>query len=73
MELDIMYKIKQDKKHYDYLRSHTYWYKYLNRGSSYYKEFLNSYKNFKKNDKINKTNNILETVDTVNSILKILK
>ena len=27
----------------------------------------------KKNERINKTNNILETVNTVNSILKILK
>ena len=73
MKADILIKINSDPKLKEYINNNSYWYTYLNRGSSYYKEFLNSYKNFKKNDKINKTNNILETVDTVNSILKILK
>ena len=73
MKADILIKINSDPKLKEYINNNSYWYKYLYRGISYYKEFLNSYKNFKKNDKINKTNNILETVDTVNSILKILK
>ena len=73
MKADILIKINSDPKLKEYINNNSYWYKYLNRGPSYYKDFFNSYKNFKKNDKINKTNNILETVDTVNSILKILK
>ena len=40
MQLDIQYRIKQDEKQIMFLRENSYWYKYLNRNSSYYKEFI---------------------------------
>lgn len=73
MKADILIKINSDPKLKEFINNNSYWYKYLNRGSSYYKNFMDSYKGYKKNERINKTNNILETVDTFNSILKILK
>lgn len=73
MELDIMYKIKQDKKHYDYLRSHTYWYKYLNRDRNYYDKFLNAYKKYNRNVTTNKVNDTINNIDMVTNILKVLE
>ena len=37
MQLDLQYRIKQDEKQIMFLRENSYWYKYLNRNSSYYK------------------------------------
>lgn len=73
MKADILIKINSDPKLKEFINNNSYWYKYLNRGGSYYKNFMDAYKGYKKNERINKTNNILETVDTFNSILKILK
>lgn len=73
MELDIMYKIKQDKKHYDFLRNNSYWYKYLNRSKDNYKLFLEAYKKYNRNMTTNKVNDTINTIDTVNNILKIIE
>lgn len=73
MKADILIKINKEPRLKEFINNNSYWYKYLNRGNMYYKEFLSAYKDYKRNDKINKTNNFLDTVDTVNSILKILK
>lgn len=73
MELDIIYKIKQNKKHYDYLRSHSYWYKYLNRNSNYYKNFIEEYKKYNRNMTTNKVNDTINNIDMVTNILKIIE
>ena len=73
MTIETQLKISSDPMLIRFIREYPIWYKYLNRGSSYYKNFMEAYKSYKKNERINKTNNILETVATVNSILKILK
>lgn len=73
MELDIMYKIKQDKKHYDFLRNNSYWYKYLNRNKDNYKLFLEAYKKYNRNMTTNKVNDTINTIDTVSNILKIIE
>lgn len=73
MELDIMYKIKQDKKHYDFLRNNSYWYKYLNRSKDNYKLFLEAYKKYNRNMTANKVNDTINTIDTVSNILKIIE
>lgn len=73
MELDIMYKIKQDKKHYDFLRNNSYWYKYLNRSKDNYKLFLEAYKKYNRNMTTNKVNDTISTIDTVSNILKIIE
>ena len=72
MERNIMYKIKSEKKHYDYLRTHSYWYKYLNRDSKYYKDFIESYKKFNRNEMTNKFSDTINNIDMVTNILKVI-
>ena len=73
MELSVMYKIKSDKKHYDYLRTHSYWYKYLNRDPNNYKEFISNYKKYSRETKTNKFSDTINSIDMVANILKTLE
>lgn len=73
MRADILIKINNDKRLKEYLDNNSYWYKYLNRGSSYYNDFIDSYKKYKKDERLNKTNNMLDSLDTIGSILKVFK
>ena len=68
-----MYKIKNDKKQYDYLRRNSYWYKYLNRNPSYYKKFLESYKKTHRYETTNKVNNTINNIGMVTNILKVIE
>ena len=72
MELSIIYKIKQEKKHYDFLRTHSYWYKYLNRDPKNYKNFISEYKKYNREVTTNKVNDTISNIDMVTNILKIL-
>ncbi len=73
MELDIIYKIKSQKKYYDFLRSHSYWYKYLNRNSDNYKKFIDAYKKFHRETTTNKVQDTINNIDMVANILKVLE
>lgn len=73
MELDLLYKIKSNKKHYDYLRSHSYWYKYLNRDSNNYKMFINEYKKFNREMTTNKVSDTINNIDMFTNILKVIE
>lgn len=73
MELDIMYKIKSNKKHYDFLRTHSYWYKYLNRDGNNYKLFIKEYKKYNREVNTNKVNDTINNIDMVTNILKVLE
>lgn len=55
-----------------YLKENSEWYKYLNRSSDNYKMFLSGYKKFNRNEQTNKFNSAVDTLDTVNSIFKII-
>ena len=72
MELNIIYKIKENKKQYDYLRTHSYWYKLLNRDPKNYKEFLLSFKKYDRSVKTNKINDTINNIDTLTNILKVM-
>lgn len=73
MELNVLYKIKSEKKYYDYLRSHSYWYKYLNRNPDNFKKFINSYKKFNRETTTNKVNDTINNIDMVANILSVLE
>ena len=45
MSIDLIMKINSDPKQKQFLRENSYWYKYLNRSNTFYKEFLNDMKN----------------------------
>jgi len=68
-----MYKIKSNKKHYDFLRTHSYWYKYLNRDSKFYKDFINDYKKYSREVTTNKVNDTINNIDMATNILKVLE
>lgn len=68
-----MYKIKSNKKHYDYLRTHSYWYKYLNRDSNNYKFFINEYKKYNRETTTNKVSDTINNIDMMTNVLKIIE
>ena len=70
MELNIIYKIKENKKHYDFLRTHSYWYKYLNRNPNNYKHFIKEYKKYSRQTTTNKFNDTINNIDMIANILK---
>lgn len=72
MNYDLQFKIYKDKKMNQYLTENSQWYKYLNRSDSNYKLFLNGYKKYNRELNTNKFNNAIDTIDTVNSIFKII-
>ena len=73
MAPEIIVKISNDKKLYEYLATHSYWYKYLNRSKNYYKDFLKNYKINGHNERIKKVSGAVDTLGSVNSILQIMK
>ncbi len=73
MELSIMFKIKEDRKQYDYLRKNSYWYEQLNRNPDNYKKFLSQYKKNNRNEKTNKVNDTINNIGTITNLLKLLE
>jgi len=73
MELNILFKIKQNEKLYQYLRQNSLWYKYLNRDSKNYKMLLEEYKKVNRIKTTNKINETIDNIDMVSSILKVLE
>lgn len=72
MEYEIQMKIIKDKKLATYLKDHSEWYKYLNRSSDNYKIFLSDYKKYSRDENVGKINKTIDTLETVNSIFKII-
>lgn len=68
----IQEKLKDNPKYLEYLHTHSYWYKKLNRNFKYFKEFENEVKtNYKlyPRDKVEKALNILDTLQTILSTI----
>ena len=64
----IQEKIKSNPKYLNYLHTHSYWYKKLNRDFKYYQEFETEVKSAYKlypYDRIEKALNILDTFQTI--------
>lgn len=73
MQLDLQYRIKQDEKQIMFLRENSYWYKYLNRNSSYYKEFIDDMKDKYKLKPTDKINKMMDNINMVRTFLDVLK
>ena len=72
MSLDLQFKLKSNNLYIEYLRNHSYWYKYLNRDPKYFSEFeekVKEYYHLRPIDRINKT---IDTIDMVSSIISSL-
>ena len=73
MHLDILMKIKENPIELKFLREHSYWYKYLNRDSKYYKEFVDDMKKTYKLTSTDKINKIINDIDAFKNLLDVLK
>ena len=65
-------KLKSNPKYLEYLHTHSYWYKNLNRDISYFKEFENEVKKAYKlypHDRIEKAISLLDTMQTILSTI----
>lgn len=57
MSIDLQYKIESDMNLRRFLKEYSYWYKYLNRGDEYFKDFVMDMKDkysLKVSDRFNK-------------------
>ena len=73
MNADLIIKINNNPLQKQFLRENSYWYKYLNRTSKYYNQFLNEMKikyKMTTTDKINKT---IDNINMLKTFLDVLK
>ena len=73
MNISIQYKINQDPKQHQFLREHSYWYKYLNRSELYYKDFIEDMKEKYKLRPTDKLNKMIDNISLMNSFLEALR
>ncbi len=73
MNLDLQYKIKADFNQIKFLRENSFWYKYLNRGDVYYKDFLSDMKDKYKMKPTDKIAKAVDNINMINSFLDVLK
>ena len=73
MNLNLQYQINQDPRQKKFLRENSYWYKYLNRNESYYKDFINDMKDKYKLKPTDKINKMIENIDMIRTFLDVLK
>ena len=73
MKLDTIMKINSNPLEKQFLREHSYWYKYLNRSDTVYQEFIRDMKEKYKlttADKLNKLSNDMTILRTFLEVLK---
>lgn len=73
MELDLVIKLEQDGKLHDYLLTHSYWYRLLNRDKEEFEEFMKEYKNFKRERNMDKVNNTIDNIELITNIVKFME
>jgi len=73
MRIDIQFKLKENPLYLEYLHTHSYWYKILNRNPDEFNNFIEEVKDFyhlRPTDRIKKA---IDTVDMLSSILSSFK
>ena len=73
MNLNLQYKINQDPLQKQFLRENSYWYKYLNRNESYYKDFINDMKDKYKLKPSDKLNKMMDNINMIRTFLDVFK
>ena len=73
MRIDIWMRLEHDPKMMKYLKENSTWYKYLNRNPLNYNKFVSAMKEQYKVRTTDKINGLIDNIDTVSSILNILK
>ena len=73
MQLEIMMKINENPIEKQFLREHSYWYKYLNRDINNYKYFIKDMKEKYKLTPTDKINKVMNNINMFKSFLDVLK
>lgn len=73
MELELIQKIKNDKKMYDLLKLNSYWIKDLNRDPNNYKRFVSEMKTKYRLRATDKISDAIDNIDLITGILDTLK
>lgn len=73
MRLDILMKINSNPVEKQFLREHSYWYKYLNRNAIYYQDFVSDMKEKYKLTTADKLNKISNDINMLRTFLDVLK
>ena len=73
MILPIQFKVKEDPYYIRYLRSHSYWYKILNRDYNSFKYFEEEVKREYKLTSVDRIENMFNTLEIVQKILSTFK
>lgn len=73
MQLDLIMKIKNDKKMYDLLKKNSYWIKELNRNPSSYKAFVEDMKTKYHLRATDKISDAIDNIDLIATVFDSLK
>ncbi len=73
MEVSVALKIRENKKLYEYLKRHSYYYIKLNRNKDHYEELLKEFKKYNREENMNKINDAIDNAEMISSILKIME
>lgn len=73
MKLELIQKIKNDKKMYDLLKLNSYWIKDLNRDPNNYKRFVQEMKTKYRLRATDKISDAIDNIDLITGILDTLK
>lgn len=73
MKLELIQKIKNDKKMYDLLKLNSYWIKDLNRDPNNYKRFVQEMKTKYRLRTTDKINDAIDNIELIKTVLDTLK
>lgn len=73
MNINLIFNINQNPIQKQFLRENSYWYKYLNRDSNYYKDFINEMKKKYKMTTSDKINKVAKNINLIHTFLDVLK
>lgn len=71
MKHELLIKLRDNKKYYNFLHENSNYYKYLNRDSNNYDKFINDMKDKYKLRTIDRVDNIVDSVDLITKIINI--
>jgi len=71
--LDLQFRIKSNPRYIEYLRDHSYWYKFLNRNPNSFGAFEDEVKSFYKLRTSDKIGRMLSNIEMIQNIVSSLK
>ena len=69
---DIIYKVKQDRKLYEYLKYHSYWYSILTYDPNSIKQMINEMKKELRDTVEDKIEDFTKKIEMISSLLEVL-